>query len=102
MEDFVFYSPTKIIFGRNSENRVGQEIKNICRRVLFVYGKESIKKSGLYDRVKESLEKAGIDYVELPGVMANPRLELVRKGIEYCRKYNLGFILAVGGGSVID
>jgi len=102
MEDFVFYCPTRIIFGRDSENRVGQEVKNICRKVLFVYGKESIKKSGLYDRVKESLEKEGVDYIELPGVMANPRLELARKGIEYCRKYDLGFILAVGGGSVID
>lgn len=102
MENFIYQCPTKIIFGKNSENRVGEEIKGFSDKILFIYGKESIKKSCLYDRVKKSLSEANIGSVELPGVQPNPRLELVKKGIEACRKHNLDFILAVGGGSVID
>lgn len=102
MENFIYQCPTKIIFGKDSENRVGEEIKGISDKILFIYGTKSIKKFGLYDRVKNSLKEASIESIELPGVQANPHLELVKKGIEACRKYNLGFILAVGGGSVID
>ncbi|MBD3305662.1 iron-containing alcohol dehydrogenase [candidate division KSB3 bacterium] len=102
MQNFVFQNPTKIIFGKATETTVGTEIQPYARKVLFHYGGGSIKKTGLYDRICESLKQAGIESIELPGAQPNPRLSLVRKGIEICRQEDLGFILAVGGGSVID
>lgn len=102
MENFVFQNPTKIIFGRGMENTVGEEVSRYSKKILLHYGKSSIKKSGLYNRVAKSLKKAGVQFIELPGVMPNPRLSLVRKGIEVCRKNKIDFILAVGGGSSID
>lgn len=102
MENFIFQNPTKIIFGRGMENTVGEEVRVYSKKCLLHYGKDSIKKSGLYDKVITSLKKSGIEYVELAGVMPNPRLSLVRQGIEICRKEKIDFILAVGGGSTID
>jgi alcohol dehydrogenase YqhD (iron-dependent ADH family) len=102
MNNFEFLNPTKIIFGRGTENQVGEEIKKIASSCLLHFGGGSIKKSGLYDRVVESLNAAGVRFVELGGVQPNPRLSLVREGIELCRKNKIEFILAVGGGSVID
>lgn len=102
MENFTFCSPTKIIFGKDAELKVGEELKAYNCKVLLHYGGGSIKKSGLYDRVKASLNENGIDYTELGGVQPNPRLSLVHKGIEICKKENIGLVLAVGGGSVID
>ncbi|AOY75284.1 iron-containing alcohol dehydrogenase [Clostridium formicaceticum] len=102
MKNFVFESPTKIIFGKGTESVIGEEVKKYGKKVLLHYGGGSIKKSGLYDRVIDSLKAAEIEYVELSGVQPNPRLSLVEKGIELCRKENVGYILAVGGGSVID
>lgn len=102
MEDFTYHCQTKIIFGKEKENLVGEETKKFSNKVLLHYGTGSIKKSGLYDRVIKSLKKAGVEYVELGGVVPNPRLDLVKKGIEICRKEKIDFILAVGGGSVID
>lgn len=102
MENFVFHNPTKIIFGRNTEEKVGEETARFSRKILFHYGQGSIKRIGLYDRVVESLRKAGVEFIELGGVQPNPRLKLVEKGIEICRKEKIDFILAVGGGSVID
>lgn len=102
MENFTFCSPTKIIFGKEAEIKVGEELKSYNCKVLLHYGGGSIKKSGLYDRVKASLNENGIDYTELGGVQPNPRLSLVHKGIEICKKENIGLVLAVGGGSVID
>ncbi len=102
MRDFEFLSPTKIIFGRNSEAKVGREVKNYSRKILLHYGKGSIIKTGLYDRVVKSLKEEGIDFIELGGVQPNPRVSLVREGIEICRKNGINFILAIGGGSVID
>lgn len=102
MENFVFQNTTKIIFGRNTETQVGKETKKYADRILLHYGGGSIKKSGLYDRVVASLKEAGVDFVELAGVQPNPRLSLVKKGIELCRREKIRFILAVGGGSVID
>ncbi|HBF38006.1 MAG TPA: NADH-dependent alcohol dehydrogenase, partial [Firmicutes bacterium] len=102
MEDFEFLSSTKIIFGRGVQNRVGKEIKSYSSKILLHYGGGSIKKSGLYEQLTDSLKAAGIDYLELSGVQPNPRLSLVHEGIEICRKQKLDFILAVGGGSVID
>jgi alcohol dehydrogenase YqhD (iron-dependent ADH family) len=102
MENFEFLSSTKIIFGRGVEKRVGTEIKPYSNRILLHYGGGSIKKSGLYDKITQFLKEAGIHYEELSGVQPNPRLSLVREGITFCREQKLDFILAVGGGSVID
>ncbi|UZQ83293.1 iron-containing alcohol dehydrogenase [Thermoanaerobacter sp. RKWS2] len=102
MENFVFSSPTKIIFGKGTEHQVGEEVKKYSNKVLFCYGGGSIKKSGLYDKVVNSLKEAGVEFIELSGVKPNPRLSLVQEGIKLCRENNIDFILAVGGGSVID
>jgi alcohol dehydrogenase YqhD (iron-dependent ADH family) len=102
MQNFEFLSPTRIIFGRGTETHVGVEAKKHTNRVLLHYGGGSIRKTGLYDRVVKSLHAAGVDFVELAGVQPNPRLSLVQTGIRLCREENINFILAVGGGSVID
>ncbi|MBN1298839.1 MAG: iron-containing alcohol dehydrogenase, partial [Actinobacteria bacterium] len=102
MKDFVFQNATKIIFGRNSEDRAGHETKKYASKILLHYGGGSIKKSGLYKKVLNSLKKEGIEIIELSGVQPNPRLSLVNEGIDICRKEKIDFILAVGGGSVID
>ena len=103
MENFNFYSPTEFIFGRNRENETGKYVKKFGgTKVLIHYGGGSVVKSGLLDRVKKSLELDNIPYVELGGVKPNPRDTLVYQGINLCKKENVDFILAVGGGSVID
>lgn len=102
MENFVFQNSTKIIFGQGTEDQVGQETKRFAERVLFHYGGGSIKRSGLYQQVKKFLEQAGVDFVELGGVKPNPHLNMVEAGIDLCRHEDIKFILAVGGGSVID
>ena len=102
MDNFVFHNPTKIIFGRGTEAKVGVEAAAISKKVLLHYGSGSIKKSGLFDRVMASLKAAGVTVVELGGVAPNPRLSLVREGIKICREQKIGLILAVGGGSAID
>jgi alcohol dehydrogenase YqhD (iron-dependent ADH family) len=102
MENFRFFNSTAIIFGRDTEKLVGAETKKRGKRVLVHFGGGSIKKSGLYDRVVGSLRESGIAFFELGGVKPNPRLSLVHEGVDLCRKNNVDFILAVGGGSVID
>ncbi len=103
MQNFEFYSPTEFVFGRGREDECGAYAKKYgAGKVLIHYGSGSAVKSGLIDRVKKSLSNAGIGYVELGGVKPNPRDTLVYQGIELCRKENVDFILAVGGGSVID
>lgn len=103
ISDFTYYTPTKVIFGKNTESEVGSLIaKEGCKKVLVHYGSESAKKSGLLGRVTASLAKAGIQYVTLGGVVPNPRLSKVHEGIELCKKEGVDFLLAVGGGSVID
>ncbi len=102
MENFVFQNPTKILFGRGMEDRVGEEAAVYSKNILLHYGGGSIKKTGLYDRVTSSLKKAGVSWVELGGVKPNPRLSLVHEGVKLVKENNLGLILAVGGGSVID
>lgn len=103
MNDFTYYTPTKVIFGKGSETKVGALIKEQKgTKVLLHYGGGSARRSGLLARIEESLAEAGIAYTELGGVVPNPRLSLVREGIELCKKENVDFILAVGGGSVID
>lgn len=102
MNNFTFSCPTKIIFGRGTEHQVGGEIKKYSSKILFCYGGGSIKRTGLYDKVVMSLKEAGVEFIELSGVKPNPRLSLVQQGIKLCRENNIDFILAVGGGSVID
>lgn len=95
-------SPTDFIFGKDTELQVGTEIQKYGKKVLFHYGGGHIKKNGLYDRILTSMDESGMEYIELGGVKANPDVELVREGIEICRKEQVDFILAAGGGSVID
>lgn len=103
MQNFRFYAPTKVVFGKRAEERLGKLIKEQgCKKVLIHYGGNSAKKSGLLDRITESLEKEGIEYVKLGGVVPNPHLGKVYEGIELCKKEGVDFVLAVGGGSVID
>lgn len=102
MNNFIFKNETKIIFGKDTENHVGKEIKEAADKVLLVYGGGSIKKTGLFDKVTASLKESGVEYFELSGVKPNPRLSLVQEGIDLCRKNNINYILAVGGGSTID
>lgn len=102
MENFEFLSPIRIIFGRDTENRVGGKVKKHGKRVLLHYGGGSIKHSELYDKVAASLQEAGVEFIELAEVKPNPRLSLVKQGIELYRSNGIDFILAVGGGSVID
>lgn len=103
MNNFTFYSPTYFVFGKEEENNVGGYVKRFHgTKVLIHYGGGSVVRSGLLDRVKASLEKEGLSYVELGGVKPNPRSGLVYEGIELCRKEKVDFVLAVGGGSTID
>lgn len=102
MENFEFRNPTKIVFGRGTEEKVGVEVAAYSKNILLHFGAGSIKASGLYDRVTASLKKAGVNWVELGGVKPNPRLSMVYEGIRLCKENKLDFILAVGGGSVID
>lgn len=103
MNDFTYYTPTKVVFGRGTEQQTGALIQEqSCKKVLLHYGGGSAKRSGLLSRVEASLKESGIDYVSLGGVKPNPRLSLVYEGIELCKKEGVDFILAVGGGSVID
>lgn len=102
MQNFEYFSPTKILFGKGTESQAGKETAGFGRKVLFHYGSGSIKKSGLYDRIVKSLKSEGLEFIELDGVKPNPRLSLVEEGIDICRREKINFILAVGGGSVID
>jgi len=103
MNNFNFYSPTYFVFGKERENEAGKYVKRFGgTNVLIHYGGGSVIKSGLLDRVKASLASENIAYIELGGVMPNPRSGIVYKGIELCKKEKIDFILAVGGGSAID
>lgn len=103
MENFEFYSPTYFVFGNGQENNAGKYVRRFGgSKVLIHYGGGSIVRSGLLDRVKDSLTKEGIEFIELGGVQPNPRSGLVYKGIDLCRKEKVDFVLAVGGGSTID
>ncbi len=103
MLNFEFCSPTRFIFGKNTEAKAGEMVRKFDgTKVLIHYGGGSVIRSGLLDRVKKSLEQEGISYVELGGVQPNPRSGLVYQGIDLCRNEGVDFILAVGGGSVID
>lgn len=103
MNNFVYSVPTAVYFGKGEEERVGKLIKDLgVKMVLIHYGTNSAKQSGLIDKVKSLLDAENLKYTELSGVVPNPELSLVRKGIELCKAKKVDFILAVGGGSVID
>lgn len=102
MQNFTFDNKTKIIFGKDKEQVVGEESVVYGKKLLLHYGGGSIKESGLYDTVLNSLKKQNIEVYELGGVKPNPRVSLVREGVTLCKENNIDFILAVGGGSVID
>lgn len=102
MLNFDLYMPARIVFGRGTQKQVGELLKPHAKKVLLHYGGGSIKKSGLYYEVADSLRESGIAFVELGGVVPNPRLSLVHEGIELCRREQVDLILAVGGGSAID
>lgn len=102
MENFVFDYCTRVVFGKGTENQVGEIAKKYGNKVFLHYGGGSIKKWGLYNRVIKSLKKADIEVVELGGVRPNPTYDLIKKGIKICRENSVDLILAVGGGSVID
>ncbi len=103
MNNFTFYSPTKFVFGKDTEAQAGALVKEFGgSKVLLHFGGKSAEKSGLLGRVRDSLKEAGIAFVELGGVHPNPLDDLVYEGIDLCKKEGVDFILAVGGGSVID
>ncbi len=103
MRDFVYYAPTKVYFGKGKENDIGEIIKGYgYNTIMMQCGKDSIKKTGLYDRVMESLGKSGITVVEMGGVEPNPKLSFVREAVRVAKEKGVELILAVGGGSVLD
>ncbi len=103
MFDFKYFTPTKVIFGRNTEAKVAELIREFGgKKVLIHYGGGSVLRSGLLKRVTDCLDAASIPYVSLGGAVPNPRLSLVYEGIELCKRENVDFLLAVGGGSAID
>jgi len=102
MNDFTFYNPVKLIFGKGQLEKLAKELPQYGRKVLVVYGGGSIKKNGLYDEVMTILNKIGMEVHELGGVEPNPRVSTARKGAEICKEKEIDVILAVGGGSVID
>ncbi|XMB66998.1 iron-containing alcohol dehydrogenase [Mycoplasmatota bacterium zrk1] len=102
MQNFSYFNPTRLIFGKDSEVRLPEEILKYSKRVLLHYGGGSIKRTGLYDKIMKLLSEANIEVIELGGVKPNPVLSMVEEGIRICKEQNVKFILAVGGGSVID
>lgn len=102
MINFEYTCPTRVIFGKGTQACTGKEVKKYGNKVLVHYGGSSAKRSGLYNQVIESLRNEGLDFIELGNVKPNPHVGLVREGIRLCREESVNFILAVGGGSVID
>ena len=103
MFDFKYFTPTKVVFGKNTESKVADLIKEFGgTKILIHYGGGSVVRSGLLKRVTDTLDSAGISYVTLGGAVPNPHLGLVYEGIELCKKEDVDFLLAVGGGSAID
>ncbi len=102
MNNFSYYNPTKLIFGKDQISQLKNEVPRYGTKILLVYGGGSIKKNGIYDQVMSSLAEANCSVYELSGVEPNPRITTARRGIEICKKEGIDFILAVGGGSVID
>lgn len=102
MRNFTFEATTRILFGKNRIEEIGDEILKYGSKILLAYGGGSIKSNGIYDKLISALTKNKIEYVELSGIQPNPRIESVREGVRLCRENDVQFILGVGGGSVID
>ena len=103
IKDFNFYAPTRVVFGKSSEEKIAELVMAYQpKKVMIHYGGGSAERSGLLDVVRNQLRQAALDFVELGGVVPNPLLSKVQEGIALCKKENVDFILAVGGGSVID
>ncbi len=103
MNDFRIYTPTQVVFGKGVEQQAGSLIRQFGgTKALVHFGGGSVKRSGLLARVEQSLDEAGVPFVELGGVVPNPRISKVREGVELCRREGVDFLLAVGGGSTID
>ncbi|SFA96782.1 hypothetical protein SAMN04488072_104212 [Lentibacillus halodurans] len=102
MENFTYYNPVKLIFGRGQLDKLPEEVSQYGKKVLLVYGGGSIKRNGIYDHVMEKLHEINAEVHELPGVEPNPRVSTVRKGIDICKREGVECLLAVGGGSTID
>ena len=103
MNNFTYYNPTKIEFGKEKENNIGSYLAEAgIKKVLFLYGTRSVKASGLYDKIINSLNKSKIEFVELSGVVSNPLLSKVNEGIELSKKHKIEAVLGIGGGSVAD
>ena len=99
MNNFVFQNPTKLIFGKGQIARLAKELPK-DKRILVTFGGGSVKNNGVYDQVVEAL--SGFDFLEFWGIEPNPKVETLRKAVEVCKRENVGFLLAVGGGSVLD
>lgn len=102
MDNFIFRNPTRIYFGKGMEGKTGEAVSAYSKNILFLYGGGSIKRTGLYENITASLKEAAVQWTELSGVQPSPSLSLVHEGIKICRDKAIDFILAVGGGSVID
>ncbi len=102
MENFDYYNPVRMLFGKDQINQLAEQIKPYSKRILLVYGQHHAKQTGLYERITTQLKQAGIEWIELEGVHPNPRYKLVETGIELVREHKLDFVLGVGGGSVSD
>lgn len=103
MKDFIYYAPTKVIFGKEKHKDIGNIIKEYgYKNIMLQYGQGSIKKSGLYDEIMASFKESGINVVEMGGVEPNPKLSFVREAVKVAKENNVEMILAVGGGSVLD
>ena len=102
MKDFTFDISTKILFGKDQLKNLAGEIKKYGNKVLLVYGQKSIKKIGLYGQIIKIFDENSIEYFELEGIVPNPRIDKVRMGVKIAKENKIDFILAVGGGSVID
>ncbi|MBC5635527.1 iron-containing alcohol dehydrogenase [Ornithinibacillus sp. BX22] len=102
MDNFLYYNPTKLIFGKGQLNALPEQVKQYGTKVLIVYGGGSIKRNGVYDNVVAKLAEINAEVFELAGVEPNPRISTVRKGVEICKQEGIDFLLAVGGGSTID
>jgi alcohol dehydrogenase YqhD (iron-dependent ADH family) len=102
MNNFIYNIPTKVYFGENQLSHLSEELKRFGNRVLMTYGGGSIKKMGLYDKVMDEMNKAGLEVFELSGIEPNPRIDSVRKGAQMCKEHKIDVLLAIGGGSTID
>src|SRR5699024_12757411 len=102
MDAFMYYNPTKLLFGKGQIDRLPKEIKPYGTKILLVYGGGSIKRHGVYGDVTNLLKENYMEWVELPGVEPNPRLTTVQKCIDLCKEHNMDIVLSAGGGSVIE